>query len=201
MGQYINPGNAGFAEIDDEDYVDKTMLIDFINQTVEKKNKLTCVTRPRRFGKSFAAKMLAAYYDCSCDSRALFFDKKIASTKDYDIYLNYYNVIYLDITAFTSVVRATGLSFRDVPKMIAEELFKDLCENGFEPKDGDSVNDLLLRHVGKNNKKPFIFIIDEWDTVIREAKEDDIAQEAYFQLLRGWFNNAKFTPKVVAAAL
>ncbi len=83
MGVYINPGNSAFAEINDEDYIDKTMLIDNINQTIGKTRKLTCISRPRRFGKSYAAKMLTAYYDCSCDSSELFEDKRIASTKDY----------------------------------------------------------------------------------------------------------------------
>ena len=81
MGIYINPGNAGFAEINDSDYIDKTMLIDLINQGVEKKNKLTCVSRPRRFGKSYAARMLAAYYDCSCDSHAIFQEISICTGK------------------------------------------------------------------------------------------------------------------------
>ncbi len=84
MGVYINPGNSGFAEINDEDYVDKTMLIDKINRTVCTANKLTCVSRPRRFGKSYAAKMLTAYYDCSCDSHNLFDDKLIAEAKQSD---------------------------------------------------------------------------------------------------------------------
>ena len=100
MGVYINPGNGGFAEINDSDYVDKTELIGLINQTVGRKNKLTCISRPRRFGKSYAARMLTAYYDCSCDSHKLFEDKKIAKEKDYEKYLNQYNVIYLDITGF-----------------------------------------------------------------------------------------------------
>lgn len=39
MGIYVNPGNSGFAEINDQDYVDKTMLIEQINWTVGKKNK------------------------------------------------------------------------------------------------------------------------------------------------------------------
>lgn len=30
-----------------------------------------CVSRPRRFGKSMALKMLAAYYACGCDSTDL----------------------------------------------------------------------------------------------------------------------------------
>ena len=68
MGTYVNPGNQAFAEIDDNDYVDKTGLISLINKTIGKKNKLTCISRPRRFGKSWAAKMLTAFYDCKCDS-------------------------------------------------------------------------------------------------------------------------------------
>lgn len=91
MGIYVNPGNSDFAEINDQNYVDKTMLIEQINRKVGKKNKLTCVSRPRRFGKSYAAKMLAAYYDCSCDSHELFADKKIAGTSDYRNHLNKYS--------------------------------------------------------------------------------------------------------------
>ena len=57
--------------------------------------------------------------------------------------------------------------------------------------------DCLLRCVEKEEKK-FIFIIDEWDAVIREAGPE--TQRAYLNLLRGWFKNISFTPKVVAAA-
>ena len=48
--------------------------------------------------------------------------------------------------------------------------------------------------------KQFIFIVDEWDALIREAKDEPATQEAYLNLLRGWFKNNSFTPKVVAAA-
>ena len=41
---------------------------------------------------------------------------------------------------------------------------------------------------------------DEWDAIIREAKEDEEAQTAYLNLLRGWFKNTSITPKAVAAA-
>ncbi len=72
MGIYLNPGNKGFQTILNGTYVDKTGLIDFVNRTINTPQKLTCFSRPRRFGKSFAAKMLCAYYDKSCDSRSLF---------------------------------------------------------------------------------------------------------------------------------
>ena len=38
-------------------------LISLINDSIGTVQKLTCISRPRRFGKSFAAKMLCAYYD------------------------------------------------------------------------------------------------------------------------------------------
>lgn len=48
------------------------MLIDLLNVKVGTTERLVCVSRPHRFGKSFAAQMLCTYYDCSCDSHALF---------------------------------------------------------------------------------------------------------------------------------
>ncbi len=61
-------------------------------------------------------------------------------------------------------------------------------------------SDLLIRSVEKKEGKPFVFIIDEWDAMIREAKDDETAQKRYLDLLREWFKNGTFTPKAVAAA-
>ena len=72
MGMYLNLGNDGFQSIRKGLYVDKTGMISFVNSTLGTPNKLTCVSRPRRFGKSFVTKMLCAYYDKSCDSKELF---------------------------------------------------------------------------------------------------------------------------------
>lgn len=95
MGRYLNPGNAGFQSIRKSLYIDKTGLISFINSTLGTMDKLTCISRPRRFGKSFAAKMLCAYYDKSCDSGELFYDLEVAKCLTYAKYLNKYNVLYL----------------------------------------------------------------------------------------------------------
>ena len=72
MGTYLNPGNSGFSRIRNSVYVDKSGLIRLVNQTLDTPRCLTCISRPRRFGKSFAAKMLCAYYDKTCDSAQLF---------------------------------------------------------------------------------------------------------------------------------
>ena len=51
MGKYLNVGNAGFAAVRKGIYVDKTGLISYISRTLGTADKLTCVSRPRRFGK------------------------------------------------------------------------------------------------------------------------------------------------------
>ncbi len=89
MGNYLNPGNSGFEEIRKSPYVDKSGLISLINQTIGTKQKLTCISRPRRFGKSFAAQMLCAYYDRTCDSSSLFSDLMIAKDTQYTKHLNH----------------------------------------------------------------------------------------------------------------
>ncbi len=75
MGIYLNPDNKGFWQaIRSKIYVDKSNLIACTNELINTEEKYICVSRPRRFGKSMALKMLAAYYSCGCDSADLFKD-------------------------------------------------------------------------------------------------------------------------------
>lgn len=72
MGTYLNCGNEAFRQVCSGIYIDKTNLIRYINSSIGTSANLTCFSRPRRFGKSFAAVMLSAYYDKSCDSGEVF---------------------------------------------------------------------------------------------------------------------------------
>ena len=200
MGTYINPGNQAFRRISGPAYVDKTNLIELMNERIGGNECLVCVSRPRRFGKSYAANMLTAYYDRSCDSHDLFDDKKIFASETYERHLNQYNVICLDISSFISEARVTRTPLIDVPRMILEALHDDLRRVYPDLPERKTLNDELLACVELPEGKPFIFIIDEWDAMIREAKDDDDAQTAYLNLLRGWFKNINFTPKAVAGA-
>ena len=197
---YVNPGNAGFKRISGPDYVDKTLLIEHINKRINTRNKLVCISRPRRFGKTYTAKMLTAYYDCSCDSHNLFDDKKISECESYDKHLNQYNVILLDITGFISNAIVNGKPLTEVTNDIVESIKYDLCIIYPELSEMEDLGECLKYCVDKKDCKKFIFIIDEYDALIREAKNDDDAQEAYFHLLRYLFKNDNLTPYVVAAA-
>lgn len=195
MGAYLNLGNAGFETIRNSLYVDKTGLISFINDTIDTVNKLTCVSRPRRFGKSFAAKMLCAYYDKSCDSRKLFLDLEIAKTPSYEKYLNKYYVIYLDITWFIS----TAEDIRNTVRHLQKEVISELRQEFPMLKDECKSLSVALADINNATGRKFIVIIDEWDALFREAKRDTDLQNEYIQLLRGLFKSSQ-TDKMIAAA-
>ncbi len=129
MGNYLNPGNSGFSGIRNDIYVDKSGLIGLINQTIDTPRRLTCISRPRRFGKSFAAKMLCAYYDKTCDSAGLFDDLKIAEDKGYREHLNRYDVIYLDMTEAIG-----GASVEEVVPYIQRNVVRELTVPGREKR-------------------------------------------------------------------
>ncbi len=198
MGTYVNPGNEAFRKIAGKNYVDKTHLIEIMNERVGGNDCLVCLSRPRRFGKSYAAKMLTAYYDCSCDSHSLFDNRNIAEADNYEKHINKYNVICLDISGFVSIAKRDNEPLADVPSKIASAIKAEILEIDPEAPSEKSLEDCMIHCVEKPDGKPFIFVIDEWDAMIREAKDD--AQDAYLNLLRGWFKNTNFTPRVVAAA-
>ncbi len=191
MGSYLNPGNDGFSRIRNGIYVDKTELIGLINQSIDTPLSLSCVSRPRRFGKSFAAKMLCAYYDKTCDSSKLFDDLKIAQDASYQKYMNRYDVIYLDMTNILGKTDAEHMiSF--IQNSITEELLKaypNLTKR-------NAFDELLVDAVEENGNK-FVAIIDEWDAPIREFPQ---RQKEYLHFLRMLFKSSGTTDKIFAAA-
>ncbi len=86
---------------------------------------------------------------------------------------------------------------KDVPLMILKALNRDL-KDSYGVSGDDFINNVIS--VVESSGKRFVFVIDEWDAVIRECKDDIYAQKAYVALLREWFKNGNFTPKAVAAA-
>lgn len=198
MSRYIDVGNSDFRTIAKHNYVDKTELIAFVNSTIGTKDMLTCFTRPRRFGKSYAAQMLCAYYDKSCDSEELFTGYKIASDAKFKEHLNKHNVVYLDITWFISNAKIQS-SINNIVSYIQQEVVQDLHNKYPNVPMQDSLTKMFVEIADRTGEK-FIIIIDEWDAIFREAKENTKLQEEYMQLLRGLFKSGVQTNKIFEAA-
>lgn len=89
MGTYVNPTIDNFSSSKNSRfYVDKSMLIALLNEKTGTDDRFLCVSRPRRFGKTMAANMIAAYYNKGYDSHELFSDLMIAKDPSYEENIN-----------------------------------------------------------------------------------------------------------------
>ena len=94
MGRFVNPDNSAFqVALNSRIYVDKTGLIEYTNSVLDTTNAYICNSRPRRFGKSYAANMLVAYYSKGVDSEQMFSGLQISREADFKKHLNKYDVI------------------------------------------------------------------------------------------------------------
>ena len=194
MGIYLNPTNQNFYEaVNKEIYVDKSLLIERVEYLRKKVNKYICVSRPRRFGKSTDANMLVAYYSKGCDSLDIFNDLKISQTELYQKHINKHNVIHLDIQKFLSVNDSIQEMIKDINESILFELIEEYGDIKFIRKD---VLSRVLSQIFAYTNESFIFIIDEWDCIFREYKEDKEAQEKYLDYLRLLFKEQPYVELV-----
>lgn len=191
MGTYLDPGSSGFEEMLNGDYIDKTGLIALINRRINTPRKMVCISRPRRFGKSYAAKMLCAYYDCTCDSHILFDKYEISKDSTYECNINKYHVIYLDMSNLLEKVRPEMLI-----QFIKDNVENEILSAGPDIHKGSTFDETLINAVEYTGKK-FIAVIDEWDAPIRTAP--GILKE-YLGFLRMLFKSSGTTPKIFAAA-
>lgn len=181
MGIYLNPGNKGFWEsIRSEIYVDKTGLIALTNKYINTREKFICVSRPRRFGKSMTLEMLAAYYSLGCNSADLFRGRKIEEEDTFHEYLNQYDVIFLNMQRFLSEAEPGK-----VTEYLEQEVLEELQdEYGEFLKRKDLGLAAALRRIYAKTDREFIFLIDEWDCVMREKKAAEDLQKQYLDFLR-----------------
>ena len=188
--KYFNIGNDGFRAIRNSEYIDKTGLISFMNSCLTTSRKLICVSRPRRFGKSFVAKMLCAYYSKGCNSRNLFKGLAISRDAMFEEHLNKHDVLYLDMTFFISTLKEN----EDLIEKIEKEVIEDLSNECPEICCNTTLIDSLAQLVSAIGNK-LILIIDEWDAPFREFKDKKDILEKYIQLLRSLFKSS-FTDRL-----
>lgn len=191
MGLYLNPGNESFAKLVKSDtYVDKTGLIVYMNNRIDKEKHLIASSRPRRFGKTIAARMLTAYYSRGCDSRDIFKQLEIAKDSSYEQHLNKYDVICLDIQWMRGI--ALG-KIRDGEKItvlgyIQSEVLRELRqEYPMYVQEEENSLAAALAKINAETKQQFVIIIDEWDCLFREDKDQLVLQSEYINFLRGIF--------------
>ena len=199
MGRFVNPDNSAFqVALNSEIYVDKSGLIKYTNSVLDTMDGYICNSRPRRFGKSYAANMLAAYYSKGCDSEAMFSNLEIGSDSAFKEHLNKYDVIHIDVQWFLSNCKKAT----EVVSYINEALLGELRDiyPDMLPANVVSLSDALSRICEKTGQK-FVFIVDEWDVLIRDESASKKVQEEYLSFLRGMFKGVEPTKYIQLAYL
>ena len=190
MGSYLNPGNFSFCgSLRSKIYVDKSKLIARTNEAICTEQKYICVSRPRRFGKSMAANMLAAYYDRSESTEELFQNLAISEDKSYKENLNQYDVIKVNIQEFLSM---SG-TIEEMLEMLRDYLISDFEETYPKVRFRDKRNLIqVMKVVFSYTRCPFVILVDEWDCLFREYKQDKEAQKKYLDFLRAWLKDKDY---------
>ena len=188
MGSYLNPGGGLFSTCRrSKIYVDKSGLISKTNDVLGTEQRFVCVSRPRRFGKSMAANMLAAYYGRGEDTEELFADLKIREVESFRKHLNQYDVIRINMQEFLSITH----DMDEMLSMLQKRLLRELKKQYPEYIDGDYLI-FAMKDVFSSTKHPFVILIDEWDCLFREYESNKEAQKQYLDFLRVWLKDKEY---------
>ena len=206
MGNILNPDKdnsfIGLVKAKDSRvFVDKTDFIVKTNALLNTDGKFIAITRPRRFGKTVTAHMLSAYYSKGYVGQNIFDKLEIADKPSFVEHLNKYNVINIDMNSVDGrfdVYSRNKQKIEGVNDLV--DYFEYLIIN--ELKSSNEFSDTLVKHQIENiglleaimaitqdlNTK-FIFIMDEWDLVYREYRNDECLQKKFIKLLKNLFKS------------
>lgn len=187
MSIYLNTDEAleNYKELTSgSSFIDKSMIIQKLNNCINTPDKYICITKPRRFGKSSIINMLGAYYTKGYNSKDIFNKLNISKSKKYLENINNYNVINISLNK----IPETGTEYSDYITMIKTYLIRDIKENypEIETDKYFSIGDMLTA-----TKEKFIFIIDEWDYIFSHDLFEE-NQQNFLEFIRNLLKDKSY---------
>lgn len=198
MGVYLNSRNAyGLFRRDCAStyFVDKTNILAELVPLVEteeneigtpaldqgKGSKYVAIIRPRRFGKTVMANMIASFFGKGVDSERVFCNLNAAKYDWFDKHLNRHNVIHIMFNKMPDEVTTYTQYISRIKKGLLTDLQKAYPNAEIE-KD-EAVWDALTRVYEYCNGEKFIFVLDEWDCIFHKSFVTDTDKAAYIDFL------------------
>ncbi len=185
MGIYLDSQTAYTLYKDEtgkQYFVDKSQMLEELFPVVKAGNSHICVVRPRRFGKTVMANMIAAFFSRACSSDDIFGTLQIAQARDYKKHLNQYPVIHI----FLNDTAGQCASYRQYISRIERCLVRDLRKTypNVEMAEDESAIDALMDVYAENPSERFIFVLDEWDYIFHQDFASEPDRKAYLAFLR-----------------
>ncbi|MDR2752073.1 MAG: AAA family ATPase [Clostridiales bacterium] len=164
-------------------FVDKSLMLEELASC-----KHICVTRPRRFGKSVMATMIASYFGKGIDSSDVFSKLKICKSKVLKQPLNSENVIFITLNQFPRNCQ----TYKQYIDSINDNLLSDLREAypDVERKTNDPI--VLLEEIHGVTGESFMFVLDEWDFIFDASFAKPQDKKDYLDFLRNLLKDRSY---------
>lgn len=216
MGRVVSIGYQEFDDLVKNDlfYIDKTR---FIKEWWESRDRVTLITRPRRFGKTLTMSMLEHFFSVkSAGQEALFENLDIWKEKSYRTIQGTFPVISLTFANvkernFQMTKQRIGQILTDLYNkhifLLEGNLLTDEEKNYFRSVNTNmdettatlaihKMSDFLFRYYGKK----VIILLDEYDTPMQEAFMNDYWEDLT-SFMRSMFNASFKTNPYLERAL
>lgn len=185
MGIYLNSKAAYTlykSETEKPYFVDKSKMLEELFPFVQTGNNHICITRPRRFGKTVMANMIASFFSRAFDSKDIFHGLKIAQSINYEKYINQFPVIHI---SFNESGTQCG-SYTQYIERIEKRLVKDLKKEypDAEISEDAGAAEALLELYAEDDSAQFVFVLDEWDFIFHQSFINDTDKRDYLTFLR-----------------
>ena len=189
MGVYLN-GTSAYGLFQEDYsmtyYIDKTKILEELVPLLERKNrskglKYVAITRPRRFGKTVTANMIASYFGKGVDSHKEFDTLAVSSCPWYKTHLNQHNVIHISFNKGP----ANCQSYEQYIGRFEKGLLADLTRAYplAEIEKSDALWDALTKVYEYCGGEKFIFVLDEWDYIYHQDFANDREKDRFTKFL------------------
>jgi hypothetical protein len=184
VGNYLNslaPYKAYEKEYNSPYFVDKSLLLGELFSVIGTSTNYVCVTRPRRFGKSVMANMIAAFFSKASNARCIFDTLKIAQEPQYEVFAGQYDVISISLNEMPR--KCTN--YEQYIDRIENRLLKDLMNSypNADIREDDAVWDAMMSIFNVYDSKQFIFVLDEWDFIYHQDFATERDKKDYISFL------------------
>lgn len=197
MGIYLNGKKAYLLYQEDcalTYFVDKTDILDEIVPLLElngnapvnadgrgKSPKYVCITRPRRFGKTVTANMVAAFLGKGADSSGLFGSLRASGYGWYKKHLNRHNVIHIVFSELPRNCRSYGQYIERIENTLMDDLIRTYPDVPI--RETDTMWDALTKVMEYGSGDRFVFVLDEWDYIYHQKFVTDEEKDEFTKFL------------------
>ena len=163
-------------------FVDKSGLISALVPSISVPEKYICITRPRRFGKTTNARMVACFLSRGLEAEGLFDGLEVSRDAEAMQHLGAHDVIYIDFSALPDDCENYG----EYIWAIRSGIISDLREAYPQANIAEDERDLFdaLNSAFINAGASFCFVMDEWDSMFFNSKFSEADQREFLMFLK-----------------